>query len=246
MAIGDIEAKQDGEITVPLMLNNSPGVGCCGVKLSYDPEVVLATNATQGDFTNYFGFDDSNAGNGWLTINTYIMGTDLVGDLLVADVTLKAVGNIGNSSLLGLEVLTVADQYGYDVPTDTDNGTFTIRSKYMSKIHVLESNNNKTYQTVIHFDTPAGNNSVGLTWKAVGLASGMIGSTVLEVGTNPSNTTQAEYDDIIAGDVIEIVRGISVEGSITNAAIEALVDILINEWKANMSSILKYFGKTID
>ena len=116
----------------------------------------------------------------------------------------------------------------------------------MSKVHVLESNNNKTYQTVIHFDTPVGNNSVGLTWKAVGLASGMIGSTVLEVGTNPSNITQAEYDDIIAGDVIEIVRGISVEGSITNAAIEALVDILINEYKANMSSILKYFGKTID
>lgn len=116
----------------------------------------------------------------------------------------------------------------------------------MSKIHILEGNNNKSYKLAIHFAVPAGNNSVGKSWKSVGLVSGMIGSTVLEVGTEPSNITQTEYDQIIAGDVIEIIKNISVDsGEPTNTGAEALVDILINEYKVNMSKILAYFGHTI-
>ena len=74
----------------------------------------------------------------------------------------------------------------------------------MSKIHILDSNNNFSYKIVIHFPTPPGVNSVGLTWKACALSNGDIGSTVLEVGTEPGNITQAEYDSIIAGDIIEV------------------------------------------
>ena len=127
VGIENIKVKPGEEITVPLMLYNSPGVGCCGVKLSYDPETVLVTDATQGDFTSFFGFNDLHAGDGWVTVNTYITCTDLIGDLVVANVTLKAVGDVGNSSLLSLEILAVADQNGNSVPTDTDDGTFTIQ-----------------------------------------------------------------------------------------------------------------------
>ena len=113
----------------------------------------------------------------------------------------------------------------------------------MSKIHILESNNN-SHRVVINFATPTGNNAVGLSWKAVGLESGMIGSSVLEVGTGPSNTTQEEHDSITAGDTIEIVKSI-VTGTATNTAVEALADIEIDVYKANMSSVLKYYGHTI-
>jgi len=115
----------------------------------------------------------------------------------------------------------------------------------MSKIHVLKSDNNQSYEIVIHFDTPIGNNIVGLSWKACGLESGMIGTTILEVGTAPSNITQVEYDSIIAGDTVEIIKNVTVGTSPTNTMIEALVDIYINEWNSDTARILKYFGHTI-
>jgi hypothetical protein len=38
----------------------------------------------------------------------------------------------------------------------------------MSKIHILESDNNYGYKVAIHFATPAGNNAVGKSWKDCG------------------------------------------------------------------------------
>ena len=115
----------------------------------------------------------------------------------------------------------------------------------MSKIHILKSDNNQSYEMVIHFTTPTGNNTVGLSWKACALASGDIGTTILEVGTDPGDTTQTEYDDIIAGDVVEIVRTATVGNSPTNTMIESLADIYITEWQNAMTRILKYYGHTI-
>lgn len=110
------------------------------------------------------------------------------------------------------------------------------------KIHILEKTNS-SYRIAIHFATPIGDNEVEKSWKSVGLASGKIGSTILEVGIEPSNITQVEHDSIIAGDVIEIVKDINTPAN--NVAVEALADILINEFKVNMSNSLKYYGHTI-
>ena len=115
----------------------------------------------------------------------------------------------------------------------------------MSKIHVLESNNNKSFKVALHFDVPVGNNSSGFSWKQAGLGSGRIGSTTLSVGVKPGNITQGEYDNIISGDIIEIVRDIKIDGAVTDTNINDLSDILINEYKISMASILKYFGHTL-
>ena len=112
------------------------------------------------------------------------------------------------------------------------------------KIHILKAND-CSYNVAIHTVTPLGNNEVGLSWKSVGLASGMIGSTILEVGTDPSNITQTEYDSIITCDVIEIVKTIII-GEATNIAVEALVDVAITEYLAELAKKLAYFGHTIN
>jgi len=122
----DLTVLQGNNITTSIMLKNSTGVGCIGVKLSYNASVVNVTDATMGNFTAQFGFDNTNAANGWITINTYITGQDLTGDVKVADVTLDAVGNLGDSSPLNLEIFAMADQYGSNVNGTTDTGTFTI------------------------------------------------------------------------------------------------------------------------
>lgn len=112
------------------------------------------------------------------------------------------------------------------------------------KIFILEQNNRR-YKVAIHFTTPSGNNSAGLTWKACALANGSIGSTILEVGTAPGNITQEEHAGIIAGDTIEIIRTIAPGTNPTNASVNALCNILITEYQASMTSNLKYYGHTI-
>jgi len=115
----------------------------------------------------------------------------------------------------------------------------------MSKIHILESDNSNIYKVAIHFAISTGNNSVGYSWKACGLESGLTGTTVMEVGTEPGNVTQAEYDSIIAGDTVEIIKSINPGLSPTDAAVEELCDIEIATWNADASRILKYYGHKI-
>ncbi len=96
------------------------------MKLTYDASVVAVTGVTPGDFTTFFGFDDEHAADGWVTINTYISGTQLTGNVKVADVTLVAVGKAGDTSPLDMEIISMADQNGYSVSGTVSNGLFTV------------------------------------------------------------------------------------------------------------------------
>jgi len=128
--IGDLSAFIGETVTTPIMIYNATDTAGIGVKLEYNASVINVTDAEQGDFTSWFAFDDSNATNGWVTINTYIKGTQLTGDLIAANVTIEAIGSaIGNgrdTSPLNLEVISMTDEYGYEMPRTTRNGTFTI------------------------------------------------------------------------------------------------------------------------
>ena len=116
----------------------------------------------------------------------------------------------------------------------------------MSKIHILESNNAFGYKVAIHFSTPTGNNAIGKSWKSCALSAGNIGSTILPIGTDSGGITQAEYNSIIAGDTVEIIESISPGLNPSNAAVESLVNIYIDEWKAYMQRVLRYYGHTIE
>lgn len=126
LTIEPVTTQPGTVITVPIMVEHATGIGGIGVKLSYDPEVVNVVEAVHGEFSAFWGFDKTNAENGWVTINTYVLGRDLTGDVKVADITLEAVGNAGDSSILDLEILSLSDQYGTDVTGTMDDGIFII------------------------------------------------------------------------------------------------------------------------
>jgi hypothetical protein len=113
----------------------------------------------------------------------------------------------------------------------------------VAKVHILEGSGYQ-YQIVVHFPVPEGNNSAGISWKSCLLASHPP-TPVLPVGIGPGTITQDEYDDIMAGDVLEIVRTISVGTTPTNAAVVELADKDIAEYLSGLASVLKYYGHTI-
>lgn len=128
--IGDLSAFIGESVTTPITIYNATDTASIGVKLSYDASVINVTDAEQGDFTDYFGFDNSNAVDGWVTINMFLIGTQLSGDLIVANVTIEAIGSVigsgGDTSPLNLEIISMTDKDGYEMPRTTRNGTFTI------------------------------------------------------------------------------------------------------------------------
>jgi parallel beta-helix repeat protein len=122
----DITAPEGYDVTVPIMIYDATGVGSIDVTLSYNASVVNVTDATEGDFTWSFAFNNTNAANGWITIITAVHLQNLTGSVKVADVTLKAVGNPGDSSPLNLEINVIADQHAHDLTGTTDDGSFIV------------------------------------------------------------------------------------------------------------------------
>lgn len=122
----------------------------------------------------------------------------------------------------------------------------------MSKVHVLSADHTvktskiySSYNVVIHTATPAGNNSVGFTWKAVGLSAGILGKTVMTVGTNPGQISSAESTLVLAGDIMEITAIILVENAhATPASIDDMANKIISDYQTKISRELKYFGYT--
>ncbi|MGP8322991.1 MAG: dockerin type I domain-containing protein [Methanosarcinaceae archaeon] len=124
----DVTASKGSYVTVPIMIYDATGVACDGVNLTYDASVVNVIGVTQGDFTTYFGFDDGSAADGWVTVNTYISETSLTGDVKIADVMLKAVGDSGDTSPLDMEIIAMTGQNGHPVSGTVSNGLFTVVS----------------------------------------------------------------------------------------------------------------------
>jgi hypothetical protein len=128
ISIGDVVLDPGNSTTTPIRIYSATGVAgvaAVGLNLRYDPDVLNVTNVEQGDFTQFFP-DNSNAADGWVTINTFVIGTQLTGDLTVAYMTIEAIGSSGDSSPLNLEIITMADQYAGELPRTIRNGTFGI------------------------------------------------------------------------------------------------------------------------
>ncbi|MGP8323334.1 MAG: cohesin domain-containing protein [Methanosarcinaceae archaeon] len=125
VSISDVALDPGDSITIPIMIHGVTGVAAVGVNLSYNPRVVNITDAHQGDFTGFFGFDNRNVTDGWIRINTFTTFRNLTGDLKVAYVTIEAVGKGGDASPLNIEVLSIADSNGANVPGTAHSGTFS-------------------------------------------------------------------------------------------------------------------------
>ena len=114
----------------------------------------------------------------------------------------------------------------------------------MSKVHVLEQNGPGEYSMVLHYATPAGNNSAGISWVDCLVAGSP--TTVLPEGVGPGDITTAEKAAVEAGTVIEISRTVLAEsGTPLLDTVNTLVDALILEDKKDSAFKYKYFGYEI-
>ena len=121
--------EQGQSTTVPITIENTAdAVSGVTVNLWFNPAVVNVTGVTQGDFPGSFTPNTANTADGWIRVVTEVGANPSLTDasIVVATVTLEAVGDIGTSCSLGLEVVSLLNDGFQSIPYTPMNGTFTI------------------------------------------------------------------------------------------------------------------------
>jgi len=125
MSICDLETAPEGSISTPIMINNVTDFGRADITISYNQSVVHVTAVDEGDLS----ISDKTINNivGFAHISvTQETGEWLNGDIKLANLTLKAVGNLGEASTLNINIIELKTVTNVDIPAYVENGTFTI------------------------------------------------------------------------------------------------------------------------
>lgn len=124
VTIEDVTLQPGATQEVPIRLLDSTGVGGVVVALTFSPSIANVTSVVAGDFDDMFTPDYSNVNNGVLKVTSMKSGQDLTGNLVIATITIGAVGD-GGSCELGLHAELV-DRSGNTVPSSADSATLTV------------------------------------------------------------------------------------------------------------------------
>jgi len=127
ISIGDVGALIGENVTTSIIISNIINVGTADISLSYNQSVVHVTAVDSSDFDFMDATIDNSSG---ITRIAAIQAASpgLTGNVKLANVTLKAVGNGGESCALNLTIneLKEASPEEISIPATTHNGTFTI------------------------------------------------------------------------------------------------------------------------
>ena len=175
VVIPDVSIGEEESTTVPIAIQNATdAVSGASIKLWFDPAVANVTGITQGDFP---GFTPNTffTADGWVKVVVEVgANPSLTGDnIIVANVTLKAVGVEGVSCPLELDVEYVLNDSFAPIPFTPVNGTFTIRETTPPMIEFVEPptpENNSTNTTgnvtiTVTVSDSSGVSTVLLNWN---------------------------------------------------------------------------------
>ena len=124
VTIGDIFSET--EVTTSLMINDVTDIAGVTVKLTYDPSVIIVTEAEKGDLPSFIANLEC-AGEGWVKIAAYTTGDEgLDGNVKLADLTITPTGNYGKISDLAINVETLSDSEYRTIDADVIDGFFYI------------------------------------------------------------------------------------------------------------------------
>ena len=124
VTIDDYTSATGDEITVPLMINGVKDYGVGTINITYDPAVVYVVGMSDGDDSTVTASNIDNTA-GIASISAWNTG-GVSGDIVFANVALKAVGSGGKSSPLTLTVAKLADTSMKSISAGQSGGTFTI------------------------------------------------------------------------------------------------------------------------
>lgn len=137
LSIGSGDVTPGGSITVPLVASlGRETLGAVTVEIEYDPAVVDATGCSRdpGGVLD-LAMCNANMAAGKVGL-TAVSTAGVSGDVVLAKVTFRAVGSVGESSELKLTAGTFADPAGQPLGTTVEDGQITIRGDPDTRIYL--------------------------------------------------------------------------------------------------------------
>jgi hypothetical protein len=123
---------QGESATVPVTIENATdAISGVTLTLRFDPAVVNVTGFEQSDFPGSFAINTFFTADGWAKVVADVgANPPLTGDrIVIANVTMDAVGDPGASCSLGLEVESLLNDDFQPIPYTPVNGTFATSAK---------------------------------------------------------------------------------------------------------------------
>ena len=128
ISVEDFEVESGGNVNVAIKIENGANVGSLDLTLFFDPSVVRVSNVSGGDFDFIFSnLENTTAGS--IRIAAFQgPSAGLNDNVVVANVTFMAVGSVGSSTPLTLDVTTLKDASPAcsPIPYCIENGTLVI------------------------------------------------------------------------------------------------------------------------
>ena len=123
ISIDNVFMKPGEDAVTPIMINNVSNLGVADINLTFDPSVVHVLSATSSDFDFFHAVIDNSTGV--VRMGGIDYGDGLNGDIKLAEITLKAVGNHGEATTLGAKIneLKEAGAIETSIPATEDNAT---------------------------------------------------------------------------------------------------------------------------
>ena len=126
ISIDDIFVEPGEDVVVTAMINNVTNLGVANINIAYEQSVVHVTAVTSSDFNNLYHVIDNSTG--LVKIGGVDYGDGLNGDVKLADLTLKAVGDADETSSLGISIIELKEASAIEtsIPAAVDNGTMVL------------------------------------------------------------------------------------------------------------------------
>ena len=126
--INNIDIDPGDQVTVPILINvtDPTGLGATTIEFIYNSSVVEVIDVNDSDFESLTSYIQNSIGQTNIVVHQSSDSGIGPGIIQFANVTLKSIGNAGDSSLLELNVITLRNNTGHKLIYDVENGTFSI------------------------------------------------------------------------------------------------------------------------
>ena len=198
VAIENASALPNATTTANVTAYNVTNLGNFGITVTYDPSVVNVTNVTGGPGVGNFRWERISDGKvRFYTMNIFDIPS-LSGNVTLATLTLRAVGDLGNTCSFNLEIVQLFDNEGNPIPAISKNGTFKIVDTEPPLIEFIAptpengTKINVNYVNItVNVADPSGVSVVLLNWNGVNETMSMIANNTWSI--NKTNLSDGVY-----------------------------------------------------
>ncbi len=128
VSVSDTTGAKNSTVEVPIILEGASVVGSMDIVLKYDADVLRAV-AVEGGKLGKNAFIEANTAREGEAIIALADSSGINGDGAVATISFEVIGDVGSTSPLTLETVSVNNIELVEIITTTESGTFSVTEK---------------------------------------------------------------------------------------------------------------------